>query len=306
MQNSRYTMQNSRYYDPWGDHSRALERNIIKYRSLEMVLVVHYVEELKRFLIRSVKSLDRFDRNYNKENPRVRLKTNATNPYYPSLKAWHQEGLISRDEKKELAELTGYRNDIAHRVHELNADLSTEKFHRNFVRELPNRFSSYRYEAVEKLQKYIQDLPERYHKKYRVGFLDYNHSMFRTTENVLKSELEVLRKKINRLSDKRREEIDALNKEFKLIHEKFIKEKSPRWVFQTYDDGRFTPRGQEICYRLFDEGFSTLAIAHSFGLLMPSIRKRKRMWENIGGKNRPNIIFDDLPIRRSPYRYEYD
>jgi len=293
------------YKDPWGNQVRALERNIIKYRSMEMILVVHYVEELKRFIITGTKSRDDFDRRYNKDNPKQRIGSNCKNEFYASLKAWHEDELISRDEKKDLAELTGYRNDIAHRVHELTADLSNEKYICEMVSMIPDHFSSYQYGAVKKLKKYSAELPERYHQKFRVGFIDMKHAMFRTAEAVLVSELKSLRKKIDRLYLKRRKETKSLNSELNRIHETFIKEKSPSWVFQTYDDGRFTPRGEEICYRLFDEGFSNLAISYSFGILLTSIRNRRTMWEKIGGRDRSKICFDELPIRRSPPKY-YD
>jgi len=272
---------------------------------MEMILIVHYVEELKRFIVRATKSRDKFDQRFNVKNPKQRLTKTDKNEYYASLKAWEADGLISRDEKKELADLTGFRNDIAHRVHELTADLSNEKYILNMIKIIPEHFSSYQYGAVKKLKNYLTDLPDRYHQKFHVGFYDMKHGMFRTTEIVLVDELKKLQKKIDKLFRERQKERKILNEEFKMIHELFVDEMSPGWVFQTYDDGRFTLRGEEICYRLFDEGFSNLAISYSFGLLLPSIKKRRNMWKQIGGINRPKVTFEDLPIRRSPIRYDY-
>jgi len=297
-------MKNSRYKDPWGNKTRALERNIIKYRSLEMVLVLHYAEEIKILVQRAMKCLDSFDKSFIKKYPKLLHKLRDKKSYFVALKIWEKEGLITNDEKKKIIRLTQYRNDIAHRIKELNADLSTEKFFSDFIRHVPDHFCSYQYNAAEELRTWIQELEDRFHKNYSIGFFDHSAGMFRTTENVLTSELQIMRKKVDRLYRYRRNEGVALNREIELIHNNYMVKNLSDWVFRTYDNGRLTPRRQEICYRLFDDGFSTLAIAHAFGLMLRSIKKRKNMWDKLGGKDRPKISLEDLPIRRSPPKYD--
>jgi hypothetical protein len=45
-----------RYTDPLGSKLPALERNILKLRAMQILLVLFYVEELKRWLVNHVKA----------------------------------------------------------------------------------------------------------------------------------------------------------------------------------------------------------------------------------------------------------
>ena len=62
-------------------------------------------------------------------------------------------------------------------------------------------------------------------------------------------------------------------------------------------------RGEEICYRLFDQGLSPMAVAHLMGLQLTSVRNRQRSWVKLGGKQRPAVDFETLPERKYYRRY---
>jgi hypothetical protein len=126
--------------------------------------------------------------------------------------------------------------------------------------------------------------------------LRYNRILFRAAEKTYLDEIKRLNKTISRLMDQRNVAIKQLNSELSLKGRVFVDEQDPRHPYNTYDDNRLTRRGVEICYRLFDAGKSLMAVAHLMGLSLHAARKRHTRWLERGGKRRPKIDFDKLPV----------
>jgi hypothetical protein len=101
----------------------------------------------------------------------------------------------------------------------------------------------------------------------------------------------------------RQQEVDHPNKEMQsaIIGSE---ETDPRHPSNQYDDGRLTLRGEEICYSLFDQGLSPMAVAHFMGLQLASVRNRQRSWVKLGGKQRPAVSFESRPERKYYRRYD--
>ena len=49
---------------------------------------------------------------------------------------------------------------------------------------------------------------------------------------------------------------------------------------------KLTPRGVEVCYRLFDRGTSRYAVAQAMGISFGAANHRHSVWKNAGGVNR--------------------
>ncbi len=49
---------------------------------------------------------------------------------------------------------------------------------------------------------------------------------------------------------------------------------------------KLTPRGAEICYRLFDRGLSRYAVAQAMNISFGAANHRYRTWQKAGGKER--------------------
>ncbi|WP_312961143.1 hypothetical protein [Stutzerimonas nitrititolerans] len=101
----------------------ALEKNILKYRALQMVLLLHQVETLRSFIIRSIRATDSIPTN----SGEIRLPENAKRPMEKALKILVLEGIISEKESSDLQSIIELRNHIGHRIHILVADISTPK-----------------------------------------------------------------------------------------------------------------------------------------------------------------------------------
>jgi hypothetical protein len=95
-----------------------------------------------------------------------------------------------------------------------------------------------------------------------------------------------------------------LNSELSLEGTEFAGDWDPQHPLSRYDDGRLTARGVEICYRLFDMGKSTMAVAHLTGLSLIAARKRQRMWKALGDVDRVKVDIATIPHRKFYARHE--
>ena len=111
-----------RAYHPKGTQLPALERNILKYRALEMVIILFEVENLKNFVLNAVQGTDKVLREPGKQ----RIPEGAKNKYKKAWTALVSDGVLTQCESAEIQRLIDYRNSIGHRLHELTYDLSRE------------------------------------------------------------------------------------------------------------------------------------------------------------------------------------
>ena len=54
-------------------------------------------------------------------------------------------------------------------------------------------------------------------------------------------------------------------------------------------DGKLTPRGVEICYRLFEGGKTRYGVAHALGISHKAATHRYGAWKKAGGENRTRV-----------------
>jgi hypothetical protein len=189
-------------------------------------------------------------------------------------------------------------------VHNLLLDVSAERIAREMITYSSDRLPKYDYEAVERLQHFHKRLDGLYRTHHYVRTLNFNGLVFRSAEKTFLAEIKRLRSKISRLAKIRQTKIKALNAELSLEGADFKGEGDPRHPLSKYDDGRLTKRGVEICYRLFDRGKSTMAVAHLTGLTLVAARKRHRMWTASGGVDRAKVDIATIPRRKFYARHD--
>ena len=54
-------------------------------------------------------------------------------------------------------------------------------------------------------------------------------------------------------------------------------------------DGKFTPRGVEICYRLFEAGKTRYGVAAAMSISHKAATHRYGAWKKVGGANRTKM-----------------
>jgi DNA-binding NarL/FixJ family response regulator len=57
-------------------------------------------------------------------------------------------------------------------------------------------------------------------------------------------------------------------------------------------DGKFTPRGVEVCYRLFDMGKTRYAVAEAMNISFGAATHRLNAWKKAGGRDRKKMRLD--------------
>jgi hypothetical protein len=169
----------------------SLEKNLLKYRAFEMLLVLFEVEDLKRFVVRSIRSTDAI---LGKE---PRLPDNA-----PKLmkRAWGIVaglGILTDDECEDVQRFVAYRDTIAHRIHEMTADVS------EFARRGGNPpFKGYDYEALRKIRDYKRKIQKGFQEHF-IMEMSLNALYFEPAQLVFEDELVSLRKRIDKQWDER-------------------------------------------------------------------------------------------------------
>ena len=270
-------MEHTMFSDPWRGRVRALERNVMMYRTIQFVLVIHYTEELKKTVVKHVqdhyikfKDGQMVDKDYSTDT--------SPRSFYGSLNKWVDEGLIDDKESSEIRHLVNFRNDVAHRLNQLSVDISRYSFHQDFVRRYPDLPKRHDYEAADRLKKMIKLLNARILNSHRPYVLDLEAHYFETAESILFSELKSLERKIKRLASKRRTEDNEVGRELKAIQTEFSDRLQPKYWPLRHENGRLTKTGSALCDDLFAAGFSTLSIAYAMELSIKSARARKRMY----------------------------
>jgi len=286
-------MHKPRFTDPLGSILPALEQNILKYRAMEMVLVMFYAEELKREVLNRIQTTDSWHAR-NKTGYVERVPRGVKNPVDKALNALVADGAIKPRDKKEIVELIDYRNMIAHQMHNILGDLSPTQYARDLAA-FGSNVPKYNYEALKRLQHYHKLFDGMYRTHHYIVTLSMNSYLFRAAERTFLGELKRLERKIVRQLKERNAAIKKLNAEMSLKGIGLEGEYDPGHPRNHFEDKRLTKWGVEICYRLFDHDRSEMAVAHLMRLSLLAVKKRKRMWVALGGKSRKKVDIDTLP-----------
>lgn len=290
------------YLDPLGGSLPALERNVIRLRSMEMVLVLFYAERLRRKIIGLIQRTDSLHASFDGEH-KQRVPKGTKDTLRKCLDALFADEAITSDEREELKRLLDYRNVVAHDIHQLTADVSHKRFIREYVQISPDSFSTYDYDAVNRLRYYLDLLSKKEVSLGYVGTFSMNIFMFESTEKTLLADIKRLNARIERQMAERKLRIRDLNGQLAINDTQKIEE-HPDHPLNQYDNKRLTKRGEEICYRLLDQGKSAMAVAHLMGISLASARKRRKMWQAAGGNSRPPVDLNVLPHRKFYRRYD--
>jgi hypothetical protein len=233
-----------------------------------------------------------------------RVPKGTKNAVDKALNALVADRAISAADKMEIAKLIDYRNVIGHQMHNLLLDVSPERIARDMITYLPDRLPKYDCAAATRLRYFLDLLNNLYRTHHYVVEVNLDRVLFGAAEKTFLAKLKRLDRKILRLAKVRQAKIKMLNAELSLEDTELDGECDPRHPLSHYDDGRLTKRGVEICYRLFDRDKSAMAVAHLTGLSLIAARKRRRMWEDIGGKDRTKVDMATIPHRKFYRRYD--
>jgi hypothetical protein len=250
-----------RPYYPDGKRLPALERAILRYRAFEMMIILFYVEELKSFLLGSLRATDR-----------NRLPEGTRDLYKKMWAILVKDRVLSQTEADELKKLTDYRNRIAHEIQNLTFDISREGVAADYVR---FKGAQYDHGALKRLEHYRQVIPERMRRRF-VLVLGFDEILFDSAKTTYKLELKRLDKIIRRLIRERKAKNINIRSELENFDQAGIDRCGhPENIGM---NGRLTAQGVNCCYSLFRSGASDLAVSYLMRVSLSSIRARRKRW----------------------------
>ena len=326
IRNHGRTFPASRYDDPRGGRAAALERNILRYRSIEATLYLFYAEEVRDFMMatvypQAVKDPDADpwepakDRMLERELSHVLMDAElAKKISFENAQALRQAfaddrkqgkklkigfghaikiGMFTEAEANELQDLLEYRNDIAHRIHMVMSDVSRSYWATDHV---AFTAPTYKGDALDRLRAYRRSLWDRAHHRLLLR-LSMDGMLFEFAEHVYEDDLKRLDRLIQTQIKRESARAAAINTELDLRGTELVGDLDPRFPpnhrpDRSYGDdyvpptGHLTKRGVEICYRLYDLGKSPIAAAYLMGMSLRAAENRQKGWLKAGGHQR--------------------
>lgn len=182
------------YTDPLSGHLPELERCLIRHRAFQMVLILYHAEELKRDIINNVAAQEKWRRI---TGDKLDAAVGVTEPLSEKKKQQHafdileQDGILTADERKKIISLIGHRNNIAHHLDQVTADLSTERSIRNRLHGYLNT-KLFDYHTLDQIHAFGHLLSERMASKHYIREISLSATLFSETEKVLTADLKSL------------------------------------------------------------------------------------------------------------------
>ncbi len=316
----------SRYDDPRGGRASALERNILRYRTVEVTLYLFYADRVTDFMMSNVyprakkapdaplwepleeqRLTNLLSRVLLDAETRKLVSIEDAEGLQQALASEYSRGrqmklafgyaikigMFSQAEANELQTLMSYRNDIAHRIHHVMSDVTRTSWNTD---SLSFKAPVYKAEALDRLRRYNKTLEQRADGKL-ITYLSMDRIVFELAEQVYENELERLDATIRKLVEVETQRSRAIKAEMDLRGTELVGDLAPAFPPNRRpsricgDDyipttGHLTPRGGEICYRLFDLGKSPIAVAYLMRITLRSAERRRKGWLHAGGLDR--------------------
>jgi hypothetical protein len=271
------------YEHPKGGRLSALEKNIFKYRAFEMVQVLFDAQYLKDFVLRHVRQHDKAL----KRRGKASLISSKKKEFEQAVDGLVSEKILTETESREIQSLIDHRNDIAHRIHHLMADVNRDWYIRADAK---TAGIAYKYSTQHRLRFYQDELLSRFTKAGWILLVGIDSNVhFAAPRKTFESELKRLGKKINKQIEYEDREVQKLRKELMLDGTELVGDLYPDHPLDKTRNGKLTNRGVEICYRLFDIGKSPLAVAYLLHITYDAAVFRGKKWKAAGGGKRQRM-----------------
>lgn len=308
----------SQYHDPRGGRPSALEMNILRYRAYEATLYLFYTEDLKKFMLGNIYPMisdaDQMQASKTSEEKRLAdliqslaFEARQTNKISAEdaeairqiasrdpdegkklRKAFSYAvhvGIYTQQDSEDAQNLIKYRNDLAHRLYKVTADISRHSLAVDYAAIVK---SGYQADALDKLRALRAKIVGS--SKVQSYQVDMSVYVFEFAERFYEAELKRLDSIIRKQAKTENERGDKISTEMERARSLFHGEldpRHPRNFKRPSQVGReefrysnkLTPRGVEICFQLFEAGFRTIVVAYLMGLTLRSVERRFVSWQ---------------------------
>lgn len=256
---------------PHGPAPTALESNILKLRALEMILIVFYIEDLRRFIIKAVTRTNKFSQNP-PSTPDDEPDELGAKGLKQATKKLLDAGVFTKDQRTEFNKLVAYRNTIGHEPHFLTVDVGAYEDLSELTaigRETPTGYDGSMLERVIKMREHLH---KAIAEKFMVE-LSLDSLMFEAAEKSYLKGIKQLKAKISSQCKKLKSQLDEANESIKQIPKKVLEEAQPFHPKHYKNNGTLSASGIECVKNLYQAGATPLAVSH---LMKISIVAAKR------------------------------
>lgn len=259
---------------PYGRTPTTLEADVLKLRAFEMVLILFYMEDLKRFIIACIEATDEFNA--------VRRLNPKKNKMECVREILVSEGVISQAESDELYTLMDYRNAIGHHIHDLTVDVGAYSDLAHLDPKTDKPIREYDYTAAKRAA--------QLKKKVEVGIgkifclvLSLDFLMFEAAERVYLVEIKRLKIKVNKGVHQLRKVISDTNAVIKSIPRTVLDAAQPGHPKNIKNNGTLSRHGADCIFQLFEANATPLAAAYLMRLSVRSATIWQKKWEAAKG-----------------------
>jgi len=155
------------------------ERDVLKYRSYEIMLYLFYVEDLKKFIVQSLQTTNDI---FGVSNKKLKLDDH--------LNRIVEDGIITAQEKVELVTLIDIRNDISHEVHKMVNDLGDTSQYQ-LLNEEGKIKTNYQYGALYRLKVISAKIHRGFQSQYAM-MSSFDKFIFEPAEKALEYEMDII------------------------------------------------------------------------------------------------------------------
>lgn len=264
---------------PHGMHPTAWEADVLKIRAFEMVLILFYMEDLKKFLLASIEFTDKLKGMNRLDDGKPNTKQRGEGKKIKLARAvLVSEGVISQTESDELKNLLDYRNIIGHQIHHLTVDVGAYSALTRCDAKTFMLIPPYDYSAAKRARQLRQMVMNRMREKFVLS-VSVASLAFEAAEKTYITEIKRLKARANKAIDQANAAIAETNRIIEAIPNSVKEPAQVDRLRNVRKNGTVSAHGASHVFRLFDAGATPLAVAYMMRISIRSANLWFKKWQ---------------------------
>lgn len=263
---------------PQGMVPTTWEADILKIRAFEMVMVLFYIEDLRKFILGSIQFTDELQGSNRLTDGKPKTKEGKKMDLARAVLV--SEGVISQSESEELLELVDYRNLIGHKIHELTVDVGAYSDLTHIDPKTYQPVPDYDYTAAKRAKQLRCKVMEGMMGKFIMP-LSMSDLKFEAAEKTYLAEIERLKKRVNTGIEQANKVIAKTNRVIESVPKSVKATAQPHHPRNTRENGSLTKQGRNCAFQLFDAEATPLAVAYMMRISLRSANLWFKKWQAI-------------------------
>jgi len=252
------------------------EADILKIRAFEMVMILFYIEDLRKFIMGSIHATDELHGSNRLTDGKPKTKEGKKMDLARAVLV--SEGVISQSESDELHDLVDYRNLIGHKIHELTVDVGAYSDLTPLDPKTYKPIPAYDYTAAKRAKKLRSKVMDGMMGKF-IMEMSMSSLEFEAAEKTYLSEIERLKKRVNEGIERANEVIAKTNRVIESVPESVKANAQPYHPRNTRENGSLTKEGRNCAFQLFDAEATPLAVAYMMRISLRSANLWFKKWQ---------------------------